>query len=52
MVCHSTKPIFVSIADDTFVNIWKIIIDKSDDSVNDVELISSERISDQLLIGV
>ena len=45
LVCHSSKPIFTTVSDDTFVNVWVGKIDE-------IKLLMSQRINDQLLVGV
>jgi WD40 repeat protein len=39
LICHPTKPIFVTVSDDTFVNVWYAKASK--DTITDIELVMS-----------
>ena len=51
LVCHPSKPIFVTVSDDTIVNLWHIKTSEKE-NIDDVDLVMSQRVADLLLVGV
>lgn len=53
IVCHDTKNSFLSVSDDTMVNLWTCHFAKKESQpiLQDITLTMSQRIPDQLLIG-
>lgn len=52
LVCHSIKPLFATVSDDTIVNLWFCKFEDNSHDLKDIELIKSTRIPNNLLVGV
>ena len=52
LACHSLKPLFATVSDDTIVNLWFCKFEDSSHDLKDIELIKSTRIPNNLLVGV